>query len=139
MGVPEVLRRFWSVCGGVVEWFAEPKTWWYCHTEVLTVSAARHGLASVVAEYEWMWRDAGLVVPVEAMRSYVTVAIEANGIMTAAHRDTGDLVLFAPDHSFDGVTPLRGSPPLSLYGFDEVPDVAAWVEVCARAWRPEVV
>ncbi|GGU13939.1 hypothetical protein GCM10010178_01530 [Lentzea flava] len=39
---------------------------------------------------------------------YVTVAIEANGNLTAAHRETGRLVLFAPDHSFDGVTPFPG-------------------------------
>ncbi|KJK34164.1 hypothetical protein UK23_43955 [Lentzea aerocolonigenes] len=48
--------------------------------------------AAVVCEY-------GLEVAVE---DYVTVAIEANGNLTAAHRETGHLVLFAPDHSFSG-------------------------------------
>lgn len=132
---PEALRRFWHVFGGTVEQFGGPSTWWLNQNEVLTASAATVELSQVIADYRWMWEDRGLEVPVERVRHYVTVAIEANGNVTAAHRDTGHLVLFAPDHSFDGVTPLPGSPEYSLYTFDELPDLAAWVEVCAAAWR----
>ena len=92
-------------------------------------------MRSVVSEYDWIWRDAGLTVPVEEMRDYVTVAIEANGNLTAAHRETGRLVLFAPDHAFEGVTPLAGRPEYSLYSFDEVPDLGSWIESCAGAWQ----
>lgn len=137
-GFPEALRGIWSVFGGTVEQFAGPSTWWLNQNEVLTVDAAGTSLSRVIGEYDWLWKGEGLVVPVEAMRDYVTVAIGANGNLTAAHRETGHLVLFAPDHAFDGVTPLPGCPPYSLYSFDELPDVSSWIEACAGAWQAAV-
>lgn len=134
---PATLRRFWSVCGGTVEQFSGPSTLWLNQDEVLTASATETSLSDVIGHYEWLWKGEGLTVPVEEMRSYVTVAIEANGNLTAAHRETGRLVLFAPDHSFSDVTPLPGCPEYSLYTFDELPDLASWIEVCAAAWQAE--
>lgn len=135
---PDSLRRFWRVFGGIVEQFGEPSTWWLNQNQVLTVEAAATSLSRVVSEYGWLWENDGLAVPAEEMRDYVTVAIEANGNLTAAHRETGHLVLFAPDHAFDGVTPLPGCPEYSLYSFDELPDLASWVEACAGAWQARV-
>ncbi|MET9629387.1 hypothetical protein ABZX92_18180 [Lentzea sp. NPDC006480] len=132
---PDSLRAFWRVFGGTVEQFHGPSTLWLNQNQVLTVDAASLSLSSVISEYGWLWTDAGLEVPVEEMRDYVTVAIEANGNLTAAHRETGRLVLFAPDHSFSDVTPLAGCPPRSLYSFDELPDLASWIESCAGAWQ----
>ncbi|MFS8099161.1 hypothetical protein LFM09_18710 [Lentzea alba] len=132
---PDALRRFWGLFGGTVEQFYGPSTLWLNQNEVLTVSAAGTAVADVIVDYSWAWEDEGLPVPVEEMRDYVTVAIEANGNLTAAHRETGRLVLFAPDHSFDAVSPLRGCPEYSLYSFDELPDLASWIESCAGAWQ----
>lgn len=132
--VPETLRLFWTACGGIVEPFGGPDTWWNNQNEVLTASAADLSLPAVLAHSAWVPAKE-LEVLVDAMRPYVTVAIEANGNLTAAHRSTGHLVLFAPDHAFDGITPLPGSPEYLLYSFDELPDLAAWIESCARAWR----
>lgn len=139
--MPPALRDFWSVCGGIVERFNEPATWWLNHDEVLTPSVAFNQpgmLAEMVDAYSWIWEKNDLVAPTEeVLRSYVTVAIEGNANMTVAHRETGQLLLFAPDHAFDGITPWAGCPEYSLYTFDELPDLAAWIEVCAAAWRCE--
>ncbi len=62
------------------------------------------------------------------------MAVEANGNLTLVHRQSGDLLLFAPDHAFQGVTPLAGCPPYSLMTIDDTPDLAAWLEACAAAW-----
>lgn len=136
-GFPPALRGIYRVFGGIVEQFGGPSTLWEDQDEVLTVSAAGTSLSDVVVHYEWAWANEGLTVPVEEMRSYVTVAIEGNGNLTAAHGETGRLVLFAPDHSLSDVTPLPGCPEYSLYAFDALPDVASWIEVCAGAWQAE--
>ena len=82
----------------------------------------------------WIWEDDGLAVPIIA-DDYYAAAVEANGNLTLAHRRDGQLLLFAPDHAYSGVTPLAGCPPYSLLTIDDVPNLATWIEVCAAAWR----
>jgi len=122
--VAPVHESFWAVCGGMVERFGEPTTWWTNQNEVLTAGAARVSVDEVVDELE---------LPVNPDDYYV-VAVEANGNLTLARRDDGRLLLFAPDHAFDRVTPVEGCPPYTLLTFDELPDLTAWIEVCAAAW-----
>ncbi len=102
------------------------------------MDAASTSLSRAVGDYDRIWKQGGLPAPVEEMRDYVTVAIEGNGNLTAAHRETGHLVLFAPDHAFEGVTPLAGCPEHSVYTFDELPDLASWIKACAGAWEAAV-
>lgn len=132
--VHDAHQRLWTVCGGIVEPFGEPESWWNNQNEVLTASAARTPLSDVLADYAWMWEWDGLRLPIDPEEYYV-VAVEANGNLTLAHRMSGQLLLFAPDHAFDGVTPLPGCPPYSLLTIDEIPDLATWIESCAAAWR----
>ena len=132
--VHEVHQRFWTACGGIVEPFGEPESWWKNQNEVLTASAARTPLSNVLADYAWMWEQDGLQLPIDAAEYYV-VAVEANGNLTLVHRLGGRLVLFAPDHAFDGVTPMPGGPPYSLLTINEVPDLTTWIETCAAAWH----
>lgn len=132
--VSQIHQCFWKLCGGIVERFGEPTTWWSNQNEVLTVDATHVRIADVLTDYAWLWEDSGLEVPIN-LDEYYTVAIEANGNLTLAHRNTGRLLLFAPDHSFTHVTPVAGSPPFSLLTIDDVPDLATWIEVCAAAWR----
>jgi hypothetical protein len=132
--VPQVHKSFWKLCGGIVERFGEPATWWNNQNEVLTVDATRVRIADVLTDYAWLWEDDGLEVVIDP-DDYYAVAVEANGNLTLAHRDDGRLLLFAPDHAFTDVTPLAGSPPGSLLTIDEVPDLATWIEVCAATWR----
>ncbi|MFI7542811.1 hypothetical protein [Actinoplanes sp. NPDC049599] len=131
--VPELHRRFWTVCGGVVERFRDPGGWWMNQNEVLTAAATRENFGEMLAAYSWIWEDENLRVPIDPA-DYYAAAVEANGNLTLAHREDGRLLLFAPDHGFDRVTPLAGCPPFSLLTFDDLPDLAAWIEVCARAW-----
>jgi hypothetical protein len=134
--VPRTHESFWKVCGGIVERFGEPSTWWMNQNEVLTVDATRLSIGDVLADYAWLWDGDGLEVAIDP-DAYYAVAIEANGNLTLAHRTDGRLLLFAPDHAFTGVTPLTGSPPYSLLTIDEVPDLRTWIEVSAAAWRQE--
>lgn len=119
--------------GGVTESFNEPASWWTNQDEVLTISAAEISVAKVFTDYAWLWDDAGLALPIDPQDFYA-VAVEANGNLTLVHRDLGELVLLAPDHAFDGVTVMEGSPPYSLMTIDEAPDLPRWIELCAEAW-----
>jgi hypothetical protein len=116
-GIHPAHREFLVVCGGIVERFGEPVSWWFNQDEVLTESAARMPLAPVLADYAWLWRDDGLEIPIEPDDYYV-VAVEANGNLTLANRTSGELLMFAPDHAFDRVTPLPGCPRYSLMSLD---------------------
>lgn len=129
-------RGFWAVCGGIVERFGEPETWWMNQDQVLTAAATQISVSDVLADCSWLWDDDGLTIPIQPEEYYV-VAVEANGNLTLAHRQSGQLLLFAPDHAFTGVTPLPGCPPYSLFSFDNEPNLAAWIEVCAGGWRNE--
>ncbi|MBB6566098.1 hypothetical protein HPO96_33105 [Kribbella sandramycini] len=124
---------FAGVCGGVVERFGEPESRWLNHNEVLTAGATRLAVGQVLADYGWIWERAGIGVPIDG-EAYYVVGVEANGNLTLAPRAGGRLLLFAPDHSFDDVTPLEGCPPYSLYTFDGVPDLGSWIEDAAESW-----
>ena len=132
-GVHPIHQHFLSVCGGIVERFGESTSWWNNQDEVLTAAAARRPLAPVLRDYAWLWHEDGLQMPIEPS-DYHVVAVEANGNLTLAHGSSGHLLLFAPDHAFDGVTPLPGCPRYSLMTLDDAPDLAAWIELCAKAW-----
>lgn len=129
-------QRFLAVCGGIVERFGEPASWWNNQDEVLTESAANVALGPVLADYAWLWQDEGLELPINPDNFY-SVAVEANGNLTLSHRENGQILVFAPDHAFDGVSPLAGSPPYSLMTIDDAPDLAAWIELCAVAWTAD--
>lgn len=131
--VHETHRRFWSVCGGIVERFAEPSGWWMNQDAVLTADAATTDVAGVLDDYRWAWEDEGLEIPIDPADFYAA-AVEANGNLTLVNRQTGQLVLFAPDHAFPRVTPLPGCPEYSLMTIDDVPDLAAWIEESAAVW-----
>lgn len=126
-------RSLLASMGGIVERFSEPASWWCNQNQVLTPAAAKESVAEPLGAISWLWTDHGLEVPIDPADYYV-VAVEANGNLTLVHRVRGELVLFAPDHSFEGVTPVSGSPEYSLMTIDGVPDLASWIEVCARAW-----
>jgi hypothetical protein len=126
-------RLFWSVCGGIVERFGEPESWLLNQEQVLTAEAARLQVSDLLETYRWVWTDVGLDLPIEPDDYYVA-AVEANGNLTLVHRRTGELLLFAPDHSFTGVTIRPGCPPFSLLTIDDAPDLGSWIELCASQW-----
>lgn len=132
--VHEGHQRFWTVCGGIVERFGEPATWWMNQDEVLTMHATQVPVAAAHDDYSWLWNNDGLEIPIQPSDHYVA-SIEVNGDLTVAHRATGQLLLFAPDHTYEGVSPLAGCPPYSLLTIDDVPDLLTWIESCAHAWK----
>ena len=123
----------WRVCGGFTEHFGGPDTWWDNQDQVLTAAATRFAVGEAIDAYAWIWAGDGLEVPIDPAEWY-PAAIEASGNLTLVHRTDGRLLLFAPDHSFDDVTPYAGSPDLSLLTLDRAPDLVTWTETCAAAW-----
>lgn len=134
VAVHQIHSKFWTLCGGIVERFGEPDTWWLNQNDVLTVDATRVQLAYALTAYMWIWERNGRDIPINPEEYYVA-AVEANGNLTLVNRRDGRLLLFAPDHAFNGVTPLAGCPPYSLLTIDDVPDLVTWIEVCAVSWR----
>jgi hypothetical protein len=133
VAVHDIHRSVWSVCGGIVECFGEPFSWWLNQDSILTPSVAQLSVSAVLEDYGWLWEDEGLAIPITPDDFYA-VAVETNGNLTLAHRRSGAVLLFAPDHAFKGVQALRGCPPYSLMTIDEAPDLASWIEVCAEKW-----
>jgi hypothetical protein len=134
--VQPIHQAFLAATGGIIERFREPRSWWINQDEVLTISAASLSFPQVIDDYAWLWKNHQLKVPIEP-EHYYPAAVEANGNLTLVHRVTGDLILFAPDHAFNGVTPLPGCPPYSLMTIDEARNLAAWIEACAEAWSSD--
>ena len=122
--------------GGIVErWNESADTWLLNHNEVLTAALAREPLAPDFAAYEWAFEGRG--VPIDVNEWY-GVAQEANGNVTICNRASGDVLLFAPDHSFDHVVPLEGCPPYTLYRIKGASTLAAWVERIAEQWLASI-
>lgn len=134
VSVHPVHREFWGVCGGIVERFGEPEeSWWVADEDVLTAAAVQTSLTEPLHSYSWFWEDAGLTIPIDPADYYV-VSVEASGNLTCAHRESGEIILFAPDHDYDNVTPFPGCPEFSLMTIDGVSDLTAWIETCAAFW-----
>lgn len=125
--VHPIHRELWTVCGGIVEQFNEPKSRWLCHNEILTVAAAETSIGEMLDTYAWMWEEEGLTIPISAKEYYV-VAVEANMNVTIVHRESGRVILFAPDPDDNGKTVLPGCPESSLYTFDDAQDLGTWIE-----------
>ena len=118
--------------GGIVERAREPRgSWLLNQNDVLTTREARHD-ASFVEDYAELFGDRG--IPIRPSE-YYCVAIEANGNTTICHRDTGAILLFAPDHAFRHVKALPGCPRYTLYTLDGAPRFEDWVETLAKQWR----
>lgn len=130
----ELLRSI----GGIVERFNEPEgTLLLNHADALTAREAAHD-ASFINDYKWAFDGAGVDLPIEPSE-YYCIAREANGNTTLCHRETGEVILFAPDHSFDLVTPLDGCPGYTLYTIDGIVTFNDWVETLAKQWLANLV
>lgn len=133
--VHPIHRDFWSVCGGIVQRFREPdEDWWLNQDEILTVAASQTPVLDILNSYSWLWESNDLTIPIQP-GEYYAVAVEANGNLTLVHRQSGHLILFAPDHAFTGVTVLPGCPEYSLLTLDDAPDIKTWIEQVAVLYR----
>lgn len=124
------LLNYW---GGIVEIFNEPEdTWLLNHNDILTLDEARNG-ADFIEDYKWAFEDEGFVIPIN-LEDYYCVAREANGNTTICHRQTGDILLFAPDHSFDHLICLEKCPEYTLYKIRNANTFQDWIEEIAQQW-----
>jgi hypothetical protein len=123
-----LLRSF----GGIVESVDETEsTWLLAHNDVLTAAEASRK-ESFIDAIALAFPDKR--VPID-LSPYYSIAMEANSNTTLCHRQSGAVLLFAPDHAFDHVTPLPGFPELTLYELHGAPTFRDWVNVIATQWR----
>ena len=62
---------------------------------------------------------------------------EANGNMTFYSPTSKEIILFASDHYFEGITPLDGQPEYSFYKYDKIKSFTDYVEKIANEWIEE--
>jgi hypothetical protein len=118
--------------GGIIERSNEPEGSWLLNlNDALTAAEATHD-ASFIADAS-VFQRLGIGIPID-LKAYYSIALEANGNTTLCHRVTGDVLLFAQDHSFDHVVPLEGCPEYTLYRIEGAPTFDAWVEAVAAQW-----
>lgn len=100
----------------------------------MTRSAITEDIDGPIDAYSWIWEENSLQAPQELSQQYYVVAIEANANLVLTHTKSEGILLFAPDHDFDGVTPAPNCPEYSLYTIDAAPDLASWIETLAATW-----
>jgi hypothetical protein len=126
-------RNLLASFGGIVERFNEPKDTWLLNlNDALTEREASRD-ASFIQEYKWAFEDAGLTLPIDPSE-YYSIAREANGNATLCHRVSGQVLMFAPDHSFDHLTELEGCPDYTLYRINGAATFRDWVNAVAVQW-----
>ena len=104
--------------------------------EFVTETEANHD-ASFLNDYMWAFEDENLKLPIDP-KEYYCVLREANGNTTICHRNTGKILLFAPDHSFDHIEPMAGCPEYTLYDIKSGENFTAWIESIAQQWLNEI-
>lgn len=127
-------RTLFESFGGITERSGEfEESWLLNMEESLSVKEAQRDV-SFIAEYEWAFAELPGGIPID-MIAYYSISREANGNTTLCHRETGEVLLFAPDHAFNYIVPLEGCPEYTLYSIVGAPTFIEWVEVVARQWR----
>jgi hypothetical protein len=134
---PQILhedhRELLASFGGIVERFNEPEDTWLLNlNDALTEREGSHD-ASFIEDYMWAFDDAGATLPIEPTK-YYSIAREANGNDTLCHRVSGQLLMFAPDHTFDHLTELEGCPAYTLYRINGAATFRDWVNAIAVQW-----
>lgn len=125
-------RTLLSEFGGIAARANEPKATWLLNTNgSLTQEEGLHD-ASFMSGYSAFDAIPG-GIPI-AVAEYYCISREANGNTTICHRDSGEVLLFAADHSFSDVVPLEGCPPDTLYRRKGAANFLCWVETIATQW-----
>jgi hypothetical protein len=126
-------RELLASFGGIVERFNEPENTWLLNlNDALTEREAAHD-AKFVQDYSWAFESAGLTIPME-LTEYYSIAREANGNATLCHRNSGKLLMFAPDHCFAHLKTLEGCPEHTLYTIKGADVFRDWVNGVALQW-----
>ena len=102
-----------------------------CH-DALTTQAATQ-TAKFLTDYNWMLKDRSSDWPID-LDAHYAICQESNENTTLCHQVTGDVILFAPDHSYSHIEILDDCPPYSLYRIPAAATFVDWVEEIARQW-----
>jgi len=123
-----------SSFGGIIEKWNEPEDSWILNYDsVLCSEKCSLGFNGGEEYIHYMCEDHD-VSPLIKSEEYISFAFEANGNSSIYHRESGKVLMFAPDHCFDFITPLEGFPEYTLYKFNDCTDFRGWVEHIASQY-----
>jgi hypothetical protein len=123
--------------GGVIERFNEPEDTWLLNTNEFLTKKEASSDATFIEDYLWAFEDEGIEVPI-VLEDFYCVLREANGNTTLCHKETGHIIFFATDHSFDHITPMLGCPEYTLYNITGCQNFNTWVESIAQQWLNKI-
>ncbi|WP_052339907.1 hypothetical protein [Gorillibacterium massiliense] len=118
--------------GGITErWNEQEESWLLNLNSALTSSDSEQGFQGWGTYVNEVCREEGIELLLNP-NDYIAFAFEANGNLTLYHKDTLSVIMFAPDHSFEHITPLDGFPEYTLYSIDNCPNLITWIETIAK-------
>ena len=71
-------------------------------------------------------------------KDFICFVEEANGNLTLYHPETKDVLVFAPDHSFDNVEFLEDQPEYTFHKINNITSFVDYVEALAAEWKSEI-
>jgi len=121
-----------SCFGGIVETWNEIDGSWLCNlNSALTEEESNIGFGDWESFIHEICFEEGVEEYIDP-EDYISFAFEANGNLTMYNRLSGDVIMLAPDHCFDYITPLDGYPEYTLYRINNCKDFICWVEKVAK-------
>ena len=115
--------------GGIIESFSLPENSWLLNQDFV-LAPPSHKDCQELHEYDWIFEDEGLENPIDLTEFYA-IAQESNGNTTICHRNTGEVLLFAPDHSFSYLERYDYCPEFSYYRIANAHTFEEWIEAVA--------
>ncbi|KFF03070.1 hypothetical protein [Chryseobacterium luteum] len=104
---------------------------------IFTQSLLTKGLGDWIDLYDQVCKDEN--VKQTDTKDLICFAEEANGNETFYDPDTKQVLLFAPDHSFENVEVLKGQPEYTFYTINHVTTFVDYVETLARQWLENII
>ena len=125
-------RLLLNYFGGITErWNEQEESWLLNLNSALTLEETKIGFQGWKSYVEDMCNYENLKLDIDPT-DYIAFAFEANGNLTLYNRNDSSIIMFAPDHCFDHVTPLDGYPDYTLYRINNCPNFITWVETIAK-------
>jgi len=122
--------------GGIQEFFNQPEDA-ITNNKIFmfTGSECSFGIGSWDEYYKKSCKEEN-VDPIEHS-NLICFVEEANGNMTFYEQKTNEIILFAPDHCFEDITPIEGQPEYTFYKYENIETFKNYVEKIAEEWIKE--
>jgi hypothetical protein len=118
--------------GGITErWNEKEGSWLLNLNTALTSKESEQGFRGWESYLDDICREEGIETIIDPYE-FISFAFEANGNFTLYHKENSSVIMFAPDHCFEHLTPLDGYPEYSIYTINDCPNIITWIETIAK-------